>query len=57
MTSNDMSKLTGIPQLVDIPAPVITTIFRDFASKSAIAPSSPSESDVTFVVGMAAVCG
>jgi hypothetical protein len=44
--------LTGIPQLVLIPAPVTTTTFLDFPRASAINCSSWLESGPTLIVGM-----
>lgn len=44
--------LTGIPELVLIPAPVTTTTFRDFRRASATVCRSSGELDSTCVVGM-----
>lgn len=45
-------KLTGIPQLVDIPAPVNTTTFLASARTSATFCSSPGVSALTLVIDM-----
>jgi hypothetical protein len=47
--------LTGMPQLVDIPAPVITTTFFDFARISAISCNCGPLPDSTFTVGIFAL--
>lgn len=49
-------QLTGMPQLVLIPAPVITITFFDFPSASAICCSSRSAHGPTSMVGMMADC-
>jgi hypothetical protein len=46
-------ELTGIPQLVEIPAPVMTTTFLDFARISAMSCSCWPDPGATFEVGMA----
>jgi hypothetical protein len=47
------AKLTGMPQFVEIPAPVMTTTFLDFDRASAISCSCSSQAEETFVVGIA----
>ena len=44
--------LTGIPELVLIPAPVTTTTLRDFSRASATVCKSSGELDSTWVVGI-----
>jgi hypothetical protein len=48
--------LTGMPQFVEMPAPVTTTIFFDLANAFAISWSLSSQSGPTFVVGISLNC-
>lgn len=52
MVGNCRLKLTGMPQFVEIPAPVMTTTFFDFDRASAISCSCNSQVEDTFVVGI-----
>lgn len=48
----DASRLTGMPELVLIPAPVITTTFFALYSELAISCSCEAESGVMWTVGI-----
>jgi len=51
------TRLTGMPEFVLMPAPVITTIFRDFHTEFAISWRRDSEPGSTWVVGIVVADG